>query len=220
MKRYKFFNFKKVEESKNKYQKTLLNSSFENKISSLRRLQEKGIFFNQINYKFSESFSMEKIIKVLDDLKDKKLIKDYVIGGATALLFYSTPMLTEDIDVFITIEKQGLLIDLSDIYTYLKKTYNAKVENEYILIFGNPIQFLMSDDKITTDAIKNANEIKLKGVKFKVFSFEYLISIMLYLNKPKYRERLLTIKTENKYDAKKLNTLLNKYNLLDRWDKI
>ena len=40
---------------------------------------------------------------------------------------------------------------------------------------------------------------------------------MLYLNKPKYRERLRIVKEENNYNSKKLSDILKKYKLEEKW---
>jgi hypothetical protein len=216
MKRYK-----EIEKSKDIYLKDILKESFENKLQVLIRLQKKALFFGKIKYTFSESFQMNKVIKILDKLKKENLIKDYVIGGATALLYYTTPSyITEDIDIFIHLESKGLILDLSNIYQYLKKNYKAKEKGEYILIDNNPIQFLVPGDKITKEAFNNANNINIGIEKFKIFSLEYLIAIMLYLNKIKYKERLRVVKEEKQYDENKLIKILKEYDLLDKWIKI
>lgn len=217
MERYKPHNF---EQSKIEYINKILYSSYIDKFKSLIRLQEKALFFNKIRYKFSESFQMPEIIDMLNDLEKNDLVEDYVIGGATALLYYSTPHLTEDIDVFIKKKQKGLLFSLSDIYDFLKRKYKAKEENEYLLIKGNPIQFLVPGDKITQEAFDNSNKVNLKGKVFKLFSLEYIIGIMLFLNKSKYRERLRIVKSEEQYNQIELYKILNKYNLLEKWKKI
>ena len=210
----------KFEESKDIYQLKLLNSSYFDKFKALIRLQEKALFFGKIRYKFSESFQMPEVIDMLNEVEKNDIIEDYVIGGATALLYYSTPHLTDDIDVFIKKQQKGLLFSLTDLYDFPKKKYRAKVEGEFLIIKGNPIQFLVPGDAITQDAFDHSNKVEIKGKKFKIFSLEYLIAIMLFLGKSKYRERLRIVKNENQYDKTKLLKILNKYNLEDKWNKI
>lgn len=217
--RYKRF-FKKIEESKKQYQNELLNSSFLTKLSSLIRIQEKALFFKQIKQKFDESFDFPKIIDIIEDLKDQNLIQDYCLGGATALLYYSTPHLTEDIDIFIELKRKSLIYNLSDIYQYLKDNYQAVEKGEFILIKGFPVQFLLAGNQVTQEAFDEANYINISGKKFKIFSLEYLIAIMLYLGKSKYKERLRIVKEEQKYDENILNKLLQKYNLINKWNLI
>ena len=209
-----------IEESKQKYQDNLLNSSFSDKFKALIRLQEKGMFFDKIRYKFSESFNFSIIPTIFEDLKSQGLIEDYCLGGATALLYYSTTYLTEDIDVFVDIKQKGLITDLSPIYSFLIKKYNAKPENEYLLIKKTPLQILTSPNTITDDAFKNRKVVKIKGKNINIFSLEYLIAIMLFFGKDKYKYRLATVKKENMFDDKELKSILTKYNLIKKWENI
>ena len=44
---------------------------------------------------------MKRVVQILDEMVKDGVIEDYVIGGATALLYFSEPTFTEDIDVFV-----------------------------------------------------------------------------------------------------------------------
>ena len=44
---------------------------------------------------------MRRVITILNDLEKEGVIENYALGGAIALLFYSEPISTEDLDVFI-----------------------------------------------------------------------------------------------------------------------
>lgn len=66
---------------------------------------------------------MRKALLVLNELKDKGLIRDYAIGGAIAVLRWTEPFFTEDLDIFIVLEKKRndkSLIVLTPIYEHLK----------------------------------------------------------------------------------------------------
>jgi len=221
MKRYKSVTelFKKVDKSKKEYHNRKL--SFKEKLDILCLLQEKYCYFNKsAKYKFSESLNIEKAVGALNDLKNNDLIKDYVIGGATALLHYVKPTFyTEDIDVFISFSQHSFLIDLSKIYDFLKSKYNAKEEKEYLVINGVPLQFLVPGSKLTEEAFDKAKPIDLNGKKVKIFGFEYLIAIMIELGSPKYKNRLKDIVEKKEYDEEKLISILKKYNLMEKYKK-
>jgi len=42
---------------------------------------------------------MEKTLKVIKELKEKKVLKDFSIGGGIAALYYIEPLLTHDLDI-------------------------------------------------------------------------------------------------------------------------
>lgn len=160
---------------------------------------------------------MESVFQTLDELVTHKIIEDYVVGGATALIYYSTPTLTEDIDVFVVMKEQGALVDLSRIYAYLQQTKGARVEAEYVFIDGFPVQFLVPYDGLSNDAFEKAVWVDYGGRKVKVFALEYLMAIMIQLNKPKYRERLRLLLESKIYDTQMLDNILTAHDLVAQW---
>jgi len=164
---------------------------------------------------------MKEIIKILNKMIKDKIIDDFVLGGATALLYYADNIFqTEDIDIFISVKHLGLIFNLEPIYTYLKYNYDAKEYGEYIIVKDFPLQFLLPGDSLHKEAIKNFKTITIQGEKCKIFSFEYLIALMIFLFKPKYRERIRLIIEGKTYDEKKLNDILKRHSLLDKFNKI
>lgn len=87
---------------------------------------------------------MKKALKVINDLEKNGIIESYALGGATALLFYTEPSLTFDVDIFVFLPSGAdskKLIDLSPLYVALaSKGYRA--EKEHVLIEGIPFQFI------------------------------------------------------------------------------
>ena len=49
---------------------------------------------------------MKKLLELLKAMRDRGLISEYALGGATALIYYFEPIQTQDIDVFIVLQKQ------------------------------------------------------------------------------------------------------------------
>ncbi|OGO32692.1 MAG: hypothetical protein A2Z29_04970 [Chloroflexi bacterium RBG_16_56_11] len=79
-----------------------------------------------------------EVIVSLNDLKDKKIIQDYAIGGGYAVIFYDIPLLTYDIDVFVILQTEDAFHRL---YEHFRKK-GAKIENVYVYMEGMPVQFL------------------------------------------------------------------------------
>ncbi|MDR3238302.1 MAG: hypothetical protein LBT84_07355 [Spirochaetia bacterium] len=212
------YDIDKITKAKDEYNKTSINFSYDRKLEILTRLQERAEFFGKSRINEMTKFNF---ISVLDDLVKQNLIDDYVLGGAAALLYYTSPSFyTEDIDIFISIKKQSSIFDLSDIYYYLQKEYSAKVEREWIIIKENPIQFLMPGNNLQQEAFDTAKVKTISEKQIKIFSLEYLIAIMLWLNKSKYTRRLLLVIEENQYNKHDLMIILKKYNLADKWERL
>ena len=143
---------------------------------------------------------MDKALVVLNNMVGNEIIEDYAIGGGVALLFYTEPVLTYDLDVFCFMKSHGeLVLSLSPIYEYLKKR-GYKPEKEHINIGGIPIQFIPAYNKLVEEAVKNATRRSYKGVRTKVLRPEYLLAIMLQTGRPKDRTRILLLLDEAKID--------------------
>src|SRR3989338_3365110 len=112
---------------------------------------------------------VKKTLEVLNDLKGKALIGDYAIGGGIATIFYTEPVFTYDLDVFVIVnpEPQGKIISLVPIYDYLKSK-GYVWEGEHIVIEDIPVQFIPVGSGLEKEAIENAKDITYSGARTKV----------------------------------------------------
>lgn len=164
---------------------------------------------------------MEKTLRIINELKEKGLVEDYAIGGGIGTFFYSEPILTYDLDIFILLPselKKGNLILLSPIYDYLKKR-RFSWKGEHIIIEGLPVQFIPSND-LEAEAIKNAKEINYKGIRTKVIRPEYLIILFLKAGRSKDKEKIIRLLEQTKVDKIKLRRILLKYGLKKKFKNL
>lgn len=160
---------------------------------------------------------MDKTLKVINELKERKIIRDFSIGGGIAVLYYVEPLLTYDLDIFF-IPAEDRIDVLSPIYDYLKgKGY--KLQEEHIVIEGVPVQFIPVYNKLIREAVLDTAEVKYGRMNTKVLGLEYLVAIMFQTNRPKDRERLVKIFEEVKVDLRFLKKILKKFNLLDKYTR-
>lgn len=164
---------------------------------------------------------MKNTLKVLEELKANNLIKDYAIGGGIAAIFYIEPVLTYDLDVFIVLfkkENKKGLINLNPIYEYLEhKGFFWK--GEHIIIEGIPVQFIPVD-QLEEEAVRNAKEIPYHGVKTKVLTPEYLITILLRAGRRKDFNKISKLMEQTKVDKQKLKIILKKYHLFEKFEHL
>ncbi len=160
---------------------------------------------------------MEKTLKVLNNLEKKGLIKRYSIGGGIAVLYYTEPVLTYDLDVFCLLpsEKEEL-ITLSPIYEYLRRK-GCKMDGEHIVIEGIPVQFIPAYNKLIEEALKETIDIKYRQTETRIIRAEYLVAIMLQTYRPKDRERILLILDEIQIDMFYLESILERHGLQKKW---
>ncbi len=66
------------------------------------------------------------VLRVINQLRDNRLLEDYAIGGGIAVLYYTEPVLTYDFDVICVFPETGLLVDPSPVFEYLKYDLTSK----------------------------------------------------------------------------------------------
>jgi len=158
---------------------------------------------------------VEKTLKFIKELKEKKVLKDFSIGGGIAALYYIEPLLTYDLDIFFIPIKDGIDV-LAPIYQYLKEK-GFKAKKEHVWIEGVPVQFIPVYNELVKEAVQHSGEVKYGRIKTRVLGLEYLIAVMLQTFRPKDRERLVKIFEEAKIELKLLKKILRKYGLYDKY---
>ena len=156
-----------------------------------------------------------KTLKLVKELKEAKVFKDFSIGGGIAVLYYIEPLLTYDLDIFF-IPLEDSIDVLTPIYRYLKEK-GFKVKKEHFLIEGVPVQFIPVYNDLVKEAVQCSVEVRYGRIKTRVLGLEYLIAIMLQTYRSKDRERLVKVFEEAKIDLKLLKKILMKYGLYDKY---
>jgi hypothetical protein len=160
---------------------------------------------------------VEKTIRVIRELKEKKIIKDFAIGGGIAVLYYIEPLLTYDLDIFFIPIEESLDV-LSPIYKQIRDM-GYKTQMEYIIIEGVPVQFIPVYNELIRESVQNAAGVRYGRLKTKVIGLEYLVAIMIQTFRPVDRERLLRIFDETEINLRLLNKILKKYRLFEKYQK-
>ena len=160
---------------------------------------------------------MEKTLKVLNELEKRGIIERYAIGGGIATLFYTEPILTYDMDVFVFLPaSKSKLVLLSPIYDYLKEK-GYREDKEHVILEGVPVQFIPAYNPLVEEAVSKAKEIKYKRIKTRILQAEYLLAIMLQTDRPKDRARVTLMLEEVKIDQRKLAVIMKRHGLSERW---
>lgn len=160
---------------------------------------------------------MKNALKVLNELKERGLIKDYAIGGAIAALRWTEPFFTQDLDVFILMEEGGEegLIVLTPIYHALQsRGYVWK--GHWVMIEGIPVDIFPAD-ALEREAIGDGEEIEYEGVQTKVMRPEYLIALFLRAGRDKDFRKIQLLLEQGEICREKLQEILGRYGLDEKW---
>ncbi len=161
-----------------------------------------------------------KTISVINKMVVDEIIENYALGDATAVIFYTEPIATEDINIFVHLNADGNpLTEFQPIFDYLKDK-NYKMQGEHFYVEGFPVQFLPTGTDLLNEAIEEANEFQLtKEVIVRVVTSEHLVAIMLNTGRLKDYLRIGVFLQHEVVNLDDLQTILSKYNLTEKWQE-
>lgn len=159
--------------------------------------------------------SFADVIRALHELKARETIQDYAIVGAMALVFWTEPIATYDVDVLVWLSTSDTsILTLEPIYEWAS-THGYPVQAEHISIGGVPVQILPAHNELADESIRTAVTLDYQGVPVRVVRPEYLIALYLEpsAKTPKRKERAAALMESSSVDQGLLSDILSRYNL-------
>lgn len=158
--------------------------------------------------------------RVINEMVEDDIIKNYALGGAMGAFFYIEPSFTADMDMFCLLAHEphpsGLVL-LDPIIDYLKsKGHEPTVLGA--MIHGIDVQFQFPSDALGEASIETAITHDLDGTPVRVMRPEYLIVHMLKLNRPKDRLRLIRFIEAQAFDPATVYDILSQHGLQDKFE--
>ena len=163
---------------------------------------------------------MKATLEVINQMQRDEVIGKYAIGGAVGATFYLEPLATLDLDIFVALRspRGSALLTLAPIYDYLTSR-GYKTEKEYLIIEGWPVQFLPPGDALEEEALQQAVETEVEGVRTWVITAEHLVAMALKTARAKDFARILQFVEAGVLDAEKLDPILKRHGLLEKWEQ-
>jgi hypothetical protein len=160
---------------------------------------------------------MEATLAILNELETTGLVERYAIGGAMAGFFYAEAVVTEDLDAFVLIKPATAgLITLAPIYEFLKQR-GATEEREHLWLAGTLLQVIPAFDALTEEAVQEAAPQTVGKTPTRVMRVEHLLAIALKTGRAKDRARIALLLDEADIDHSRLQEILARHGLQDRW---
>jgi hypothetical protein len=158
--------------------------------------------------------NLAEALAAIHRLKSEGVVKDYAIGGAMALVFWSEPRPTFDLDVFVRFPSKSVLVSLEPIYDWARRN-NYTEKAEHIFIGEIPVQFIPAHNALAEEAIATAAELDFEGQRVRVIRPEYLIALYLEPSARTHKrlERVAALLEEGIVDREFLDTILAKHHL-------
>jgi hypothetical protein len=172
----------------------------------------------QIRYPANAMSNIQDAIAAIKQMEADAVIQRYAIGGAVGATFYLEPVATLDLDVFIALrpDSGSLLANPTPIFDYLKAR-GGKMEGEYIVIAGWPVQFLPAANSLIEEALDQAVEKDVAGASMRVFTAEHLVAIALQTGRAKDKTRLLQFIETGALDPDRFQAILSRHGLKAAW---
>lgn len=163
---------------------------------------------------------MEATLQILNELEPAGLVTRYAIGGAMAAFFYSEAVLTEDLDAFILLaQPAGAIVTLTPLYGFLKRR-GATEEREHLWLAGTLVQLVPAYDALTEEAVDQAVEKRVGETPTRVMRVEHLLAIALKTGRRKDHARIALLLKEASVDAAKLDDILQRHGLSEKWNRL
>jgi hypothetical protein len=158
-------------------------------------------------------------ISELNRVRDAGLIQDYAIGGAVAAIAYIEAMSTEDVDVFAIFADSGasFLAPLGPVWHDLV-AHGAKVDGEYLVIGGWPVQLLPSGGPLYDEAIASAVIHDFDGVSGNIMPARHLAAIAIQTARGKDYQRVDEFIRADQVSIEELKELVERFGLRSSWE--
>ncbi len=123
---------------------------------------------------------IKEVIAVINRMQADGVMDRYAIAGAVGATFYLEPVATLDVDIFVAFRPQpgSVLVSPQPILDYLRAR-GARMEDEYIVVAGWPVQFLPPGTPLVEEALLEAVERDVDGTRARVCTAEHLAAIAL-----------------------------------------
>jgi hypothetical protein len=170
----------------------------------------------------TESTGIEKVIAVIEDMRETHIIRKWAIGGAFAATLLDEPISTVDLDIFFLFERQvdpNEVLTLSEIYEYARSN-GFSFDHEFINLHGWLVQFVESTNNVLwSDAIDHAQPIKIGEFDVPVIGPYYLAAMWLLAGRQKDFQKIALFFDSGLLDKTKFENIVLKYDLDIKWKK-
>jgi len=170
--------------------------------------------------------TLRKTIEAVTKLAQTGVIENYAIAGAVAALNYLQPILTEDLDILVSVsafERRGSgLLLLGPIENALAAMGYTQRTGVGYMVGDWPVQFLPVASPLDEEALERAAELHIedaKGVTIqaRVLRAEHLVAIALKVGRLKDLARIVAFLEQDAVDLDALKDVLERHGLMEVW---
>ena len=106
---------------------------------------------------------------------------------------------------------------MAPIYKRLQEM-GCEIDNLYVNVRGVDVQFLVpANQPLVEDALANAASVTIDHVTIHIFEYEYALAVKAEANRAKDWAHITMAVESAMPNKQKLNAILTKYGLLEKW---
>lgn len=159
---------------------------------------------------------MRQVAQLLNEMARDRVIRSYAVFGAVAQMRYTEAVSTLDADILVSIDDAEPLTMLSPIYTYcLERGY--KSEGEAIRVGDWPVQFVPVYDRLTQEALEQAETGDMDGEPLRVVRAVHLALMAIKTGRAKDYLRVVALLEAGATTEDTLATLAAQHDLWPLW---
>jgi hypothetical protein len=154
-------------------------------------------------------------LAALNEMKAAGVVRDYAVSGAMALVFWTEPVATYDLDVLVWLPPaEGPIVTLDAVYGWLAAR-GWQAHAEHVMVDGVPVQLLPAHNALADEALRTAATLDYAGVPARVVRPEYLVALYLepQARTAKRRERAAALCEDPGFDHQLLQTVMARFGL-------
>ncbi len=160
---------------------------------------------------------MDKVAVLLNEMVEQGIIEDYAVFGAVAQMRYTEAVVTLDAYILVALAEPDKLDVLSPIYDFCRER-GYFPEGEAVRVGDWPVQFIPAFNKLTREAIRDAEIGDLEGIPLRVIRADYLAVIALSVGRAKDFARVLALREPGAVTDKEISDLAMRHNLTSEWN--
>lgn len=152
--------------------------------------------------------SLADVFREVEHMRRDGVLDGYALGGATAVLFYTEPTRTYDVDVFVLLPPgTPPLAPLGKVYEWAAARGFA-ASGEHMMIHDVPVQFLPAHNRLAEEAIREARTLDYEGASVRVIAPEHLVALALQAGGARRRERAWQLLGSSQVDRERVRSIL------------
>jgi len=161
---------------------------------------------------------IKKALTLLNEMEQQGIIGKYAIGGSIGAIYWTEPFATKDMDIFLHLpvsEKGILLMPFLDYIIQRGYQFNR----QFVQIGTLMLDFIGVYNTLTEEALEQALDVTVYGIKSRVFGSEHLLAIAIQTGRAHDLAKVEKLYSEGNINEEYLLEILARHHLIRKWNE-